>query len=454
MDLLFDEDTAFWPALAQVSQKAKCPIVLTATSMPAGLNNFRFQYIALERPLPEECSIKMATVSKAEGMSFNDDINLEEKLKRLSLIAEACQCDMRKILNEMQLFHFAKSQQSNVKLDMDNFGLQPDDTACSTSQTMVEEDIPLVLSVEPQLVPRDRHTLITITGKGFSSTSFPLQPSVVKPSILLIGGKECQHFRAISDTKIVAVCPPCTIPEGVSEKAIYEAEGSRHIDCLTCKFVDVIVRKKCSNGLLLDSSSCLDSKIWNIEYDIPLRDDCHEEKASKEDFIRKLNAQKLAQKKMAEENDGLMSSDEEEFDDKRDTPPSFSSSSDDDQDENENGDTKMDDTPQKTSEELKDLDPEILLEEALDVLESDESLTNEATLSTEVHRISLLDVNQIADELERLSDAVLFEDSFTSLAIPSLSGSVEGFGFNATDSSSTATDPSIDKLTKQENKKP
>ena len=111
MDLLFDEDTAFWPALAQVAQKAKCPIVLTATSVPAELNNSRFKYITLDRPLPQECSIKMAQVSKSEGMSFND-ISLEEKLKRLSLIAEVCQCDMRKILNTMQLF--AKSRPSSM----------------------------------------------------------------------------------------------------------------------------------------------------------------------------------------------------------------------------------------------------------------------------------------------------------------------------------------------------
>ncbi len=124
MDLLFDEDTAFWPALAQVSQKAKCPIVLTATSAPDELNNFKMKHIALERPSSTECSVQLAEVAKSEGMRFSKNLDVGETSRRLNLIAEVCQCDLRKILNEMQLFHFAKSKQSSssAKIDMDNLG--------------------------------------------------------------------------------------------------------------------------------------------------------------------------------------------------------------------------------------------------------------------------------------------------------------------------------------------
>ena len=472
VDLLFDEDTAFWPALAQVAQKAKCPIVLTATSVPAELSNFRFKYITLERPLPQECSIKMAQVSKSEGMSFHD-ISLEEKLKRLSLIAEVCQCDMRKILNTMQLFQFAKSQtsSSNVKVGMNNFGLQPSANCSSnTSSNVVVEDDgrPFVSTVEPKLVPRDKHTLITITGKGFSSTSFPSQPSdMVEPTVVFIGGKECSYFRVVNDTKIIAVCPPCVIPRGVSKDIRYEIEGSKNIDCLTCKFAEIVVYKKSSNGLLLDSNSHIGafgakSNSWNVEYDIQLRDDDWEARASKDDLARRLNAQKKAQKNMANENDGLMSSsDEEEFDAKLRHPKKKEIESESEEDDNPLGAAsteKMEDEhdgKESETEEPIDVDPQTLLDEEIAKLEChSEEPSREAAIPTDANPMPLTDVNNFADELARLSDAILIEDSLSSLAIPSLSGAVEGFGSHAIDPSYSTTDPTIDKLSKAKNKKP
>jgi len=472
VDLLFDEDTAFWPALAQVAQKAKCPIVLTATSVPAELSNFRFKYITLERPLPQECSIKMAQVSKSEGMSFND-ISLEEKLKRLSLIAEVCHCDMRKILNTMQLFAKSQASSNNAKVDMNNFGLQPNANCSSNmSYVVIEEDRPLVSNVEPKLVPRDKHTLITITGKGFSSTSFPAQSSeMVEPANVFIGGKECSHFRVVSDTHIIAVCPPCVIPRGVSKDIRYEIEGSKNIDCLTCKFAEIVVYKKSSNGLLLDSNSHLGafgtkSNSWNVEYDIQLRDDDWEARASKDDLARRLNAQKKAQKNMADNNDGLMSSsDEEEFDANSGPKTKVIES------ESEEDDQPLDDINQETvtstekmedkhdnkesETEDKDVDPQTLLDEAIAKVEChSKEPSREALKPTDANPLPLIDVNNFADELARLSDAILIEDSISSLAIPSLSGAVEGFGSHAIDPSYSTTDPTIDKLSKAKNKKP
>merc|ERR1712194_781702 len=65
----------------------------------------------------------------------------------------------------------------------------------------------------------------------------------------------------------------------------------------------------------------------------------------------------------------------------------------------------------------------------------------------------LLEINQFAEELGYLSDAMLFEDAGTTLSIPLVSGAVEGFGQHAIEVSS-ATDPSVDKLCKGRNKKP
>ena len=515
MDLLFDEDTAFWPALASVSQKAKCPIVLTSSSILDGMSSIKkFQYISLERPSPSECGFKMAEVAKSEGMRFkkdysdDDDVdNNAKELKNLSLIAEVCQCDIRKILNEMQLFRSGGSRRrsnssgvrSNHMIDMDNFGLRS--RSSSSSSVVVKDDGPSILGVEPHLVPRESHTLITITGKNFSSSTamFPSQQNAEvddNPVVLYVGGQVCRHYRVVSDSKILAVCPPCILPSGVSENGIYEGEHCMNLDCLSCKFATVVVRKKCSNGIVLSSSSRIGVAVectndegdsphdttrchWNIEYDIQLRDSAWEEKRSRDEFIRK---SKAAQRKRAansdEDGDGLMSSsDEEEFEKETPAfPPSPAVSREDQGDDNveNDGDEMMDDPSEeevvekkeKESSIKKDVDPQTLLDEAIAHMKSCEGASSspsndnksaEVSSLPENQSMPLVDVNRFADEWGRLSDAILLEDSFTSLAIPSISGPVEGFGSHAMESlssSATTTDPSIDKLCKGKNKKP
>ena len=448
VDLLFEEDTAFWPALAQVSQKAKCPIVLTASSLPAEMKNLRYQYISLERPPPQECSMKMAEVATAEGMHFYR-ATVEDISKRLELIAEICKCDMRKILNTMQIFRHAKSQKRSSKglNDTNIFELLPT-MHCSSALSTVVADRPLILSVEPRLVLRDKHTVITISGENFATAS----------TNLFIGGRVCNHFRIVDDNKIIAVCPPCVIPDGVTNDAIYEDELSRNIDCLTCKYVDVVVSKKCANGLILHSSSSLagtnspESESWTLEYDMPLRDGIWEIKTTREDFIRKLKAQKLKQTNMARENDdGLMSSDEEEFDDNTNLAES-------------NMTRQNIDDGEKRSTDFESnndfVDPQALLDEAtVDMEFAGELISTKPMASSETSQTPFGDINTLAEDLRRLSDAILMEDAFTDLAIPALAGSVEGFGFDTIESlnsidSLSCMDPMIDKLSKEKNKKP
>lgn len=468
VDLLFDEDTAFWPALAQVSQKAKCPIVLTATSVPDELvKNFKFKSISLARPLPQECATKMAMVSESEGMRFQEDVPPEEQPRRLLLIAEICQCDIRKILNEMQLFHFAEKPRSRDrdKVKWENFGLPLNNAECSSSPTEgtgVVGDRPLILSVEPKVVPRDRHSLITITGKNFSWKSFPSRQSdAVAPTTLLIGGKQCSHFHVASEDMILAVCPPCVLPNGVSKDAIYNTGSSKAVDCLTGIFPAVVVRKRCSNGLILDSNSRIglensdEFTSWNVEYDIPLRDSVFEQKKLlRDEFIRQ-SKERLARENMADnvdEDRGFLSSpDNEEI--KKEKKLAALDGEDEDELKNDDFQT-MGNLPEVKEPGLKDIDPQTLLDEAISGTEAYEApLSTEASLSAEGHPMPRVEVDQFADELERLSDAVLLEDSFTMMGIPALSGSVEGFGGNAIESLST-TDPLKDQLSKGKNTKP
>jgi hypothetical protein len=447
---MFDEDTGFWLALAQVAQKAKCPIVLTANFSPPELRNFRCQSISLKRPLPQECGFKMAHVAKSKSMCFNNDLDPKEKLNRLSLIAEFCHCDIRKILNEMQLFHFSQSRPHarSVRVDMNYFGIHR--TECSTPLGAVV-DRPIILSIKPKTIPKDRHTLITIIGKNFSSVTFSTQRGTGVLAKLFIGGIDCSHFRIISATEIIAVCPPCTIPKGVSENAIYQDHFSKNIDCLTCKFVEVSVRKKCANGLVLHSSSllglenneCPATKNWNIEYDIPLRDEGWGKYLSREDFIRKSISQKEALKSTTIENDSLMlSSDEEEFE-KKSAPHAGN-----DQVQRNEGEKG---TVENECEKIV-ISPQALLDAAIASIGACEE-TSEFRLSPKDHGENLVEVNKFADDLGRLSDAILLEDSLSTLAIPSLAGSVEGFGSDAPETSSVEAS-SVAKLCKEKNKKP
>jgi hypothetical protein len=89
----------------------------------------------------------------------------------------------------------------------------------------------------------------------------------------------------------------------------------------------------------------------------------------------------------------------------------------------------------------------------------DEIFCNESLISSGACQSLFSEVNNLAEDLSRLSDAIVLEEAFTNLAIPSLAGSVEGFGFDTLESLScidsiSCADPLIDKLSKEKNKKP
>ena len=466
MDLLFDEDTAFWPALAQVSQKAKCPIVLTASSVPKELRNFQFQEISLDRPPAGDCSLVMMRVASSEGMRFRDDIFPEERDRRLQLIAEACQSDLRKILNEMQLFHLAwqhpggGSDNGFASINMDDFGLLPKNGECFNpcNEIAVAGDRPLILSVKPMLVSRDRHTLIVITGKNFSE----VHSNAMEPTNLLLGGQQCCHFRVVSDDKIVAVCAPCVLTNVVLDDVSHTFDDT---DYLTCKFVPLVVRKRCSNGLILESRSRIGlentdyrtipmMRCWNVEYDLP-----DKSKLTKDEFIRKskLRLQQARERMAAEEDSGFLSSSENELDERQDERQAFSLSEE-DQDQPSKDDDHLQvmvgDLPQNKEPE-EDIEPHVMLDKAMaGMTVHDKGPVNQAVPPIfKDNSMSFLEINRFADELGCLSDATLFEDSFSMLNIPFVSGAVEGFGPDMVDLSTTA-DPSADKLCKGKNKKP
>jgi len=109
VDLLFETDVGFWQSLNNLSKKAKCPIILTAQEIPQQLFNssaITYRYAFLTKPTPMECASKMCQIAKMENMAWQKDCKDKSVIKDgLSTVARLCNCDMRKIMNEMQLYN-------------------------------------------------------------------------------------------------------------------------------------------------------------------------------------------------------------------------------------------------------------------------------------------------------------------------------------------------------------
>lgn len=441
--MLFDEDTAFWPALAQLSKKAKCPIVLTATSVPPQLyynDMIRYKSIALRRPSPDECCEKIDQVRKMEGMTLRKDVDKE--CNPISLIAEFYECDIRKILNEMQLFRYMGTRPGNSSDIMKKKYLVLSKPYARIPSD-IEEDCPVILDIKPRVLHRDRHTVLTIYGKNLFQTE------------LFIGGKLCKHFIVVCDSKVVAVCPPCIFPEGVTRDAIYI--DNQDLDCLSGKYAEVVLQKQCPqhSGLVLDTKAYSGSESnprsnWNVEYDIPLRESKFDQEMSRREFIRRSKAKmKMQQQQQSATDEGFMSS-EEEFDqlDPSEAP----------QEEESSIDEVRPAAQQQEAieiETLSDDDAQALLKDALSNIEIAQfsSKQEKQMASGENLQQSAFELSSFANDLARFSDAALLESSFA-MSTPPISGAVEGFGPHLFDSTIESTDPTIDKLCKGKNKKP
>lgn len=403
----------------------------------------------MARPSPAECCNKIDQVRKAEGMTLRDGISRE--IGGLTLIAETFECDLRKILNEMQMFRHETTQLEHSAIQQVNLAPSELDT---TSTSTMSDNFPDILDIKPRIVPRDRHTVLEITGKNLFQSE------------LSIGGKLCKHFAVVSDSTIIAVCPPCSFPNGVTRDAIYE--NNQDLDCLSSKFAEVVLRKRCRNsGLVLgskaDSRSCTN---WNIEYDIPLRESKFEQQMSRQAFIRESKARVKRQQNQKKSDEGFMSS-EEEFE-KNDFSESFEAAEDVTASETASEEatateetasevvvTEEEQAEEEAQLEETDADAETLLNEALSKVDITPIPPSkmEIVASRESLEQSAIDLCSLASDLACFSDASLFESSF-SLHVPPISGAVEGFGQHLFDTESSGSDPTIDKLSKGKNNKP
>lgn len=387
----------------------------------------------------------MEEVAKAEGMVLKEDSQDAEFNEGLSLIAEYFQCDIRRILNEMQLFA-SMTNTLNSSTDVDVFQRGWKAKLDGTKETDIAADMPVILDIQPVSVSRDIHTLITIQGQNFLSTEV---------ATLYMGGEICPHFKVVSDSKILAVCPPLTIPGGVSKGLVYKNCGADvTIKCFSCKFIDVIVRKRCSNGLVLDSSSSLPPHRpnWNLEYDVPIEVSLLDQKLERQDFIRKAKANRKRLQNEADE--GFMSSEEEmEFED--DSKPRKEKVIDDAslEEEDANNCNATANEPIKTN--VQDIDPATLLYEALSGITTEQTSEQPIITNSRINLSTTKELETFSEELHRMSDVAFLENALTGL--PMLSGAMEGLGSQSVDgffTDSVPSDPTIEKLSKDSYQRP
>jgi len=256
VDLIFesDGDTGFWQSLSNVAKKAKCPIILTATIIPTNLKNstIPYEHSILVRPSPFECASKMTQIAKAEKMRWRKDLNGEDIKKVMATIAKFCECDLRKIMNEMQVYALGSklSTRLNVpqKAARESFGNE-----CSH-----QIKYPRVKSVKPSVVPSRSYSVVTIKGSNF------LRDGLATVTV----GDQVALSRILDEHTIVAVVPPCQISPYNDRFA--RVQHSLFEESLHTRYASVSVSIEGKNGFALKSKlTASDLKPFDTSVPVP-----------------------------------------------------------------------------------------------------------------------------------------------------------------------------------------
>lgn len=264
VDLIFEAqgDAGFWAALSSLAKTARCPILLTANRFPPGMSSISHRQLPLSRPSPVECSDKILQVCQQEGITMRSGLGPAEIRERLAWIATVCQCDLRKILLQLQLYH-------TTHVAVRNSGSSPP-TATPKHESSESFSVPnasrnltplpVLHSVVPNCVPADKYTILTIHGAHFHSLLFNSSRDIA----MQLGEEACQA-RVMDDETILALCPPCPFGESPSRRIVNFSISSTPIG----KLDGVSVRSE----ILLDGSILQGTMRLYVEYLIPGEDE-------------------------------------------------------------------------------------------------------------------------------------------------------------------------------------
>lgn len=203
VDILYDEhgDNGFWGALADLSKRSKCPIFLTSNQTPEGISALanRYMHFTTTPPTAAESVEFICKVATAESFTFVDDSN---SFGGLTLFAELCQFDVRRMIHELQLYALESPVRSKSTAPL----IEP----TSAPKDLRGGERPIIKGVQPKAVHWDTYKLLNIHGSHFMSLAAP-DLSLGRggfPVTVNIGGYDCPHARIMSDSVILAVKAP------------------------------------------------------------------------------------------------------------------------------------------------------------------------------------------------------------------------------------------------------
>ena len=163
VDLLFENngDNAFWPALQDLAKKAKCPIVLTANTLPAyDLRNFAYQHVRVEKPDLNDCVVRMRHILIEEGI----DIGAAGD-EALPTLAEFLNLDMRRFCFELESLK-ACDKRTLQKASLPTLYEKGDNPACPLQES---PSLPFIHSVWPQTIDPTQSNALVVRGEGLLS---------------------------------------------------------------------------------------------------------------------------------------------------------------------------------------------------------------------------------------------------------------------------------------------
>jgi hypothetical protein len=194
VDILYEQngDNGFWPALLDLSKRAKCPIFLTANTFPAPLASVQIMYVPMALPSATECADRL--------QQWIGSLS-PQAVPSLVEAASLCGCDLRKLAYELQSFAYAPK------------AVLPAAVAAAPPVPVelqgVAPAIPVVHIVTPRSIVSHQYSLVTIMGSNFlrlaaanddDDDGYPVKVSV--------GDQQCPHARILDDSTILAVCSP------------------------------------------------------------------------------------------------------------------------------------------------------------------------------------------------------------------------------------------------------
>ncbi|KAL7581218.1 hypothetical protein ACA910_006001 [Epithemia clementina (nom. ined.)] len=259
VDLLYEEDAGFWSALADLTKskrRAKCPIILTANTIPDKLRSFKYNHIALDRPSHLESVQRMQHILQGEGFRVDSVADVDHMLEVCATLVDR---DLRRFCHEMQSlvdqavpFSCTPGRLDKIPRIVGQCTENPPkpifDTNDDSTTTIVLE------SVKPAFVPALEYSLITLSGRGFLSlaSSCSRRSDYVGFDVQVhIGGQRVPDACILDDETVLAVyaprCDPSLSLQGRNnDKPLFDDDISPN----DRDFLPVVLSSVNQNGLL------------------------------------------------------------------------------------------------------------------------------------------------------------------------------------------------------------